>query len=387
MKRLLQISFDTILVSALPIAMWLVLGMTVAPEVANVFSLAYPLQFVYLIFLSLFAIGPNITARKTKDRDVVFANLTLGIVVVGIFTVVMCVLADSYIGLMNMDAATYHEFFVYELWLAFLIFIVQMISQKLYYEGRNTASNVMNVIFNGGNFLLIVVLLEVLAQPTAILVTLMVDAMMIVIFLLLFVRPRKFRLCILKNAKNVSFDLLDNLGMFLAYAVGFGNSFSFGEKYILAINFETLTTDAQWDALYAIDTAARIDISEKKLRFKKSVKEGYKLIAILYASILVMDFALYWYYRPDLMILSILMAVQLVDMLLQPLILARWAYLQIEDNRFSHNAAYFGIRFVRILISFLPTAYCTYIGQIVSTGLKYVYAKARCRKVKLFKRT
>ena len=97
MKRLLQISLDTLLVSALPIVMWIILGIIVRPEVANVFSLTYPLLFVYVVFINMFAVGPNITARKNKNRNVVFSNMIFGGILVGLVTLFLVLNADSYI--------------------------------------------------------------------------------------------------------------------------------------------------------------------------------------------------------------------------------------------------------------------------------------------------
>ena len=78
MKRLLQISLDTLLISILPIIMWIILGFIITKEISNVFSLTYPLQFFYMIFVSLFAIGPNITSKKNNNEDVVYSNMLFG---------------------------------------------------------------------------------------------------------------------------------------------------------------------------------------------------------------------------------------------------------------------------------------------------------------------
>ena len=113
MKRLLQISLDVLLTSALPIVMWIVLGIVVRSEIANVFSLIYPIQYVWLILWNLFAVGPNITARKLKDRNVVMTNLIMGIAVGGVLTILLCVNVDAYITMMNLDPVAYHDFCFY----------------------------------------------------------------------------------------------------------------------------------------------------------------------------------------------------------------------------------------------------------------------------------
>ena len=101
MKRLLQISLDTLLISILPIIMWIILGFTITKEISNVFSLTYPLQFFYTIFVSLFAIGPNITSKKTNSQDVVYSNMVFGLLVVGLLTLILAMNSNIYIQIMK----------------------------------------------------------------------------------------------------------------------------------------------------------------------------------------------------------------------------------------------------------------------------------------------
>ena len=107
----------------MPIVMWIVLGIVVRSEIANVFSLIYPLQYVWLILLNLFAVGPNITARKLKDRNVVMTNLIMGIAVGGVLTILLCVNVDAYITMMNLDPVAYHDFCFYGMVWLYISFI------------------------------------------------------------------------------------------------------------------------------------------------------------------------------------------------------------------------------------------------------------------------
>ena len=381
-----QISLDTLMISALPIFLWIILGMTLRAEIANVFALTYPLQFVYMIFVSVFAIGPNITARKKHNKNVIFSNMIFGMVLAGALTLAMCLNVDRYITLMNMEPEIYHDFCIYNIVLIFFSFMIQVISQKLYYEGKNKESNIANLTFNITNFVLIIIFTAVMVEGMAILLTLIIDAIVLGFLLVKYFQPTKFELMLKNNIKNSSFGILDNVGMVMIYGVGYWNSFAYGQKYIDAINFESLTTDTQWDMLEdTINTTAKIDLTEKKFNYKKSLKEAYKFVFVMFGTILIINLALYWYYRPELWILAVLLLVQVIDMLMRPLIMYRWNYLQIEDNKAEHNVAFLVIRFVTVLASFLPTAFCTYIGQLVTAGLEYIYAKIKCRKVKIFK--
>ena len=132
MKRLMQISLDTLLTSVLPIVMWILLGFIVTKDISNVFSLTYPMQFFYLMFLSLFAVGPNITAKKLKNESVVCSNMLFGSICVGILTLILVLNVDIYISVMNMDKNVYHNFCIYSMIWMYLSFIMQIITQKLY---------------------------------------------------------------------------------------------------------------------------------------------------------------------------------------------------------------------------------------------------------------
>ena len=290
MKRLFQISLDILMTSALPVLLWIVLGMTIRSEIANVFSLTYPLQFVYMIFACVFAVGPNVTARKKKNKNVVFSNLMFGCLVVGAFTWFLTFNVDGYIELMNMDSAILHNYCIYSIVLIFFSFVLQIITQKLYFEGKNKESNIMNLIYHLTNFILIIVLTLCMVERFAIWTTLLIDAVVVSYFIVKYFRYTKFELLMKDNIKNSSFGILDSIGMVLIYGVGFWNSFSYGQKYIDAINFEELTTDTQWDMWEeAIDTTAKIDLTSKTFNYKKSLKNAYKFVLILIGTMLIVE--------------------------------------------------------------------------------------------------
>ena len=134
MKRLLRISLNVLFTSALPIISWILLGIIVRPEIADVFSLTYPMQFLFVVLMTIFAIGANITAKLKHDKNVVMTNLVGGSIVFGIFTAVICANIDAYLEQMNVTPEVYRDFAIY----AFIRIaegnIIMMISQKLYYK-------------------------------------------------------------------------------------------------------------------------------------------------------------------------------------------------------------------------------------------------------------
>ena len=385
MKRLLQISLDTLLISILPIIMWIILGFTITKEISNVFSLTYPLQFFYMIFISLFAVGPNITSKKSNNQNVVYSNMIFGVIFVGLLTLILVFNANTYIRIMSMNVEIYHNFCIYSMIWMYLSFIMQLVMQKLYYDNKNNESNKLNIIFNLSNFILIIILTSFFNDLIGIIITLVIDFIISIIFFIKYYKKTEFCLHIKENIKYTSFNILRNFGMFLIYGIGFGNSFSYGERYATAINFESLTTDTQWDMLYSVDTVSKIDLAENNFNYKESLKNAYRLLLILITTTLIMNVTLYWYFKPDLKILLIILFIQIGDMLIDPLKTLRWSYIQINDNNKKHNVFYVLSRVIRLLCSFIPSAFCTYIGQVFSAIYLYVYSLIACRKIKVFK--
>ena len=69
MKRLLRIGFDLSLLSFIPILSWFLLGITVDKNLINIFTLTYPLQFIYFILKSVFSTGANISKEKDNNEN------------------------------------------------------------------------------------------------------------------------------------------------------------------------------------------------------------------------------------------------------------------------------------------------------------------------------
>ena len=215
MKRLLQISLDTLLASTLPIIMWLILGFIISKEISNVFSLTYPLQFFYMLFITLFAIGPNITSKKQNDINVIYSNMLFSCILVGIITIVLCFNVDSYIKLMSMSETIYHNFCLYSIVLMYYNFILQLLLQKLYYENNNKKVNKISLLFNLTNFLLIIILSALFKDVFAITVTLVIDFLILIILFINNIKRFTFILKIKENIKYTSFSLLKDISFLL----------------------------------------------------------------------------------------------------------------------------------------------------------------------------
>lgn len=387
MKRLLQISLDIFLTSICPIIIWIALGLIINKEISNVLIITYPLQFFYMIFTEIFSVGPNITDSKSSIKNIVYSNMLFGTVLVLLITIILTINIDKYLLFFNLETRVYHYYAIYSVFIMFFGFLMQLISQKLYYENKNNLSNKINTCFNITNLSCIVILSLIIKNCLSVILTILIDAILIAYYYCKNVKLVKPNLMFKKNIKNVSFNIIGNFGMLLIYLTGIQNSVSYGTKYLTAINFDSLTSDTQWDMLSSISTVSKIDISKDNFNYKKSLKDAYKLLGLLLVSIIMMNISLYWFYKPDLKIYIIIVIIQIIDMVLNVPAIIKWNYLQIKDNNQKHNISYITCRILRLLCSFLPTGFCTYIGQLVSGTYKYIYSLIQTKKFEIFKKS
>jgi len=366
-SRLLRISFNTLLNSLLPILMWVLLGEIVNKDIVNIFTITYSFQFIITLLVSIFGTGPNITSEKKNRKDIVDSNIILGTIIVFIVVLLFSLKVDSYIEFMNLDPTVYREYCIYSFIVMLFQAVIRMICEKLYFREENKKANRITTLFNTTNIVLIVILSLVLRDSIlSISITLIADLLLVSYFLISNINKLSFHFSLKDNIKYVSNDIFDSIGMFIIYFIGQKTTFEFGTMYLIAMNFETLITDSQWDMSYSIITVATIDASKDKLNYKESLNNGKKLMAILISSTLIMGFILYFFYKPSLWVLSIFVGVQIINLILSPKIWIKQQYIQInysaKKNTFHKNM----YEMIRIIFSFVPTPFCTYIGQFLA---------------------
>lgn len=156
MKRLLRISFDQFLLSFIPIISWFILSLIVDKNLINIFTLIYPIQFIYGMFKSVFSTGANISKEKDKNENAVMSGLIIGSIVGLIVFGFIVINIDSYINFMNMDTDTYRLFGIYYVIQLYIQLVFTFILNKLYYEEKNSLANKYSLIFNILNFIVLI---------------------------------------------------------------------------------------------------------------------------------------------------------------------------------------------------------------------------------------
>ena len=373
MKRLLKISLDTSIFSLVPVLSWFVLGLLVDKNLINVFTLTYPIQFIYSIMVSIFAVGPNILKEKEKKSNVVMSSSVVGAIVGLIIFGFLTIHIDSYIEFMNMDVTTYHHFGIYSVMQLYISLLFAFILEKLYYEDKNTLANWYTISLNILNFIVLIVTALVFKKQVYI-----VSITLIVIFIyVLFVWIKEFQrfkldLHLLKCIRYDSIDICDSLFCFLIYLFGISTVASFGEEYMVAMNFIALITDTQGDTIDAISTVAKIDISRGCFNYYEHRNNAYKLLGILFLSILVLLLIMMPFYSLNILLVFCYLSVEIISLLVYPIYKIKTCFLQLEYSSLKTTTNKFITSILRTILSFLKTPFCTAIGQLASEFYQFI---------------
>ena len=373
MKRLLKIGLNMTLLSLIPILSWFLLGLLVDKSLINVFALTYPLQFLFFIFKSIFAVGANISKEKDGNKNAVMSGMFLGIIASFIVFAVIVFNIDSYINFMHMDPSIYREFAIYSVIQIYLQIILAFILEKLYYEEKNNLANKYSIIFNILNITLIAITSLIFKDKWLIVVTtLLIMAIYTLYITIKSFENFKLKFNIFHFIKYDSSELLNNIFFFLIFLFGFSKTLSFGPEYTIALTFVSLITDCQWDVYDVIITVAQIDIAKNKFNFKEHLKNAYKFFLILLSSIVVMFMILYWYYDLVFYIVFILLMFNIINMAVYPLYKIKNCYLQLEYSPLKMVANRVIASGSRLGISFWQNPYCTGVGHTVSSVFQLI---------------
>ena len=373
MKRLLRISFDLSLLSFIPIISWFLLGIIVDKNLINIFTLTYPLQFIYYIIKSIFSTGANISKEKDKNKDAVMSGLVLGTIVSIIIFTIILLNVDNYISFMNMNIITYKNFTIYSILQLFICLEFAMMQDKLYYEEKNKLANKHSLVFNLLNFILLIGTSLITKNQIIIITTTLIPLTLYTLYIYIKNSDKfKFNINVLKCIKYDSVELFNNIAFFLIFLFGLSNALEYGEQFAIALTFVALITDTQWDTFDAIKEAATIDISKRKFNYIEHRNNAYKLLGILFGTSLIMFVLLYGFYDLDFKITMIYFSFEIVNFLIYPIYRIKTCYLQLEYSAFKTTSNKIIASILRMFMSLLKTPFCTGIGQVCSSVYQFI---------------
>ena len=381
MKRLLRIAFNSAIFSFIPILSWFCLGLIVDKNLANIFTLTYPLQFIWLLLKSIFGTGANISKQIDKDENAVLSGMTsgtiIGFIVFGLFALNL----KNYIQFMNLDYEIYKEFALYSVIQLYIQLIFAFVLEKLYFEGKEKKANKYCIQLNLLNFV-VLILSAILIKNKISIIIITLLSIFIYTLIIAIKQYRKFNyeIHIIKYIKYESVGIANNFLFFLIYLFGLSNALEFGEKYTVALNFVALITDTQWDSFDAISTVAKIDISKNKFNYIEHRNNAYRLLGILGFTTFIMLLISYGFYELDLIITIIYLSFEMANFILYPIYTLKTCYLQLGKlaKNITTNKITAGV--IRFFISLIKTPYCTGIGQITSTLYQFITVNSMFHK-------
>mgnify|MGYP000872016384 FL=1 len=373
MKRLLKIGFDLSLLSFIPVISWFLLGIIVDKNLINIFTLTYPLQFIYYILKSIFSTGANINKEKDNNQNAVMSGMFIGTIISIIIFSIILINIDNYINFMNMDIHTYKIFTIYSVLQLFISLEFAMILNKLYYEEKNILANKYSLIFNLLNFIVLIVVSLITKNQIVIITTTLIPLALFTMYIYIKNSDKfKLQLDIIKCIKYDSVELFNNIAFFLIFLFGLSNALEFGEQYAIALTFVALITDTQWDTADAIVIAATIDISKNNFNYKYHISNAYKLLGILFLTTLFMFVCLYGFYDLDFKITMVYFSFEIVNFMIYPIYRIKTCYLQLEWSAFKTTSNKICASILRMIISLFKTPFCTGIGQVCSSIYQFI---------------
>lgn len=373
MKRLLKISFDLALLSFIPILSWFCLSLIIDKNLINIFTLTYPIQFIWYILKSIFSTGANISKEKDKNNNAVMSGIILGSIIAFLIFGFIVINIEQYISFMNMDITIYKTFAIYSVIQLFIQLVFAFVLEKLYYEEKNDIANRYSLGFNLLNFIVLIGSSLLCKNQTIIITITLLSILIYTIYVAIKSFDRfKFKLNILKCIKYDSVELFNNIAFFFIFLFGLSNAMEFGEQYTLALTFVALITDTQWDVYDAISIAAKIDISKEKFNYKEHRNNAYKLLLILLGTVFLMFIVLYRFYELDMMLVSIYFSFELVNFSIYPIYKLKTCYLQLEYSAIKTTVNKMVSSGLRMVISLLKTPFCTGLGQVSSSIYQFI---------------
>lgn len=373
MKRLLRVGLDISLLSLIPVLSWFALSLIIDKNLINVFTLTYPIQFIYYMLKAIFSTGANICKQKEKDKyavgnGIIFA-IIIGFIIYGFITINI----DKYITFMNMDKNIYREFGIYSVIQLYIQLIFNFIIEKLYYENKNKLANKYSLTFNFINFFVLIISALLIKNKIMIVVITLFSIFIFTMFLLIKENIKfNFKSNILHFLKYDSVAFFHALCFFIIFLFGLRTAINYGEVYATAITFISLITDTQWDVFDSINTLAKIDISKEAFNYKESKNNAYKLLIILLVSIFLMFMFLYKKYNLNLTITLLFLSSELINFFIYPIYSLKTSFLNLEYNPVFVTSNKIFANIVRMFLSVLHTPFCTSIGQIISSIYQFI---------------
>lgn len=279
--------------SLVPILFWILVGFVVDKDLHTVFSLTYPLQFVYLLLMDLVVYSGFTFCKNDKARESEDYMLSLTVIVFLINIViwsVIWVLFRRYCMLMHFEDIKYVEWGYIQI---FGIFSAGFSGTfRLYYLFNKEDKEANKCMFLGVCLPFVVSFLFCFTKRYIIVlsVNIIVSSLSVLYYSIKVFHRFKFKFDIMCLRYGIP-DIVDNIGMLIFFAFGIeaigGDSFTL----MVAYNLDTMLSDWLWDMkILAIEPVIRSEICSEDFDYGVCIKQyrvTYLLLGSLYLIIIL----------------------------------------------------------------------------------------------------
>lgn len=310
----------------------------------------------------MFGTGANISKEKDKNENAVLSGMIIGIIVGFIIFGFIALNIESYIKFMNMDIAIYKDFALYSIISLYIQLVFSFVLEKLYFEEQNKLANKYCLTLNILNFIVLVISSLIFKNRIYIVITTLLAIFIYVLIVTIkSFKKFKFKCNVLNFIKYDSVEIFNSIAFFIIYLFGLSNAMEYGAEYAVA-----LITDTQWDALASISTVAKVDICLNKFNYKEHRKNAYKLLLIMFSTIIIMFIGLFGFYDINLKLTIIYLLFEIFNFIIYPIYRIKTCFLQLEWSALKTTTNKITTSILRTSMSFLKTPFCTVIGQALS---------------------
>jgi len=383
MKRAIKLAIGYSMHSLIPIISWWIWGILKDPDYVSVFTLTYPLQFIWSTILLIFGYGFQTYVLKQEKEStkesLAISGLAIGSALYIIAFVILAFFAVDFKNLMGYVDDKYTIPCVYSI----LTFILSGIASLLsaYYNFKEDYSKGEKILikYNLINYTILVMNILIFKNEIVV-ITLSIAISSLYIFSKLLkevISNRKnirLSINIIEPMKLVLVELAEQLGLFVTYIFGIGNLATNNFSIIITFSVWTEVIDWIWDAQSNVaPTMVRIDTATEKFNFRKSVTELLKLDIIFIALIITQLAILYPFIHFDIKWILIFALFDVTDLLIHTLRVTIINYLSTKgDNKIIALQELIGYVIRASITIGIPTLLAMFIAQLVAGAYKTI---------------
>lgn len=276
-KRFIKNSIAQLLSSLTPIIFCFFVGAVVSSELSSVFSLTYPIQFVFMLVSDLFLYSGFTYAKKDKEEQsndymlsLVFITFTIMFAII----LAMVPLFKYYCIFMHFDLNIFYK------WgLLFAIYICSDIGVnaiRLYFVFTKKDKQASICSLNKSLFIILPVEIVVFftKDPIISLISyIILQIIWYIVYLCKIYKPFKFKFsfyCLKYGIPNT----VDNIGMIIFFAFGIESIAEKSLAFVIAYNLDTLLCDWLWDIkIQGIGPIIRSELCSDNFDYKECKKQ------------------------------------------------------------------------------------------------------------------